>query len=428
MMLLIKKGRVLDPASKTDDTMDILIKDGKINSIEKNLLAKEKIEVINAKGKLVVPGLIDVHTHLREPGYEYKETIKTGSEAAAAGGFTSIVCMPNTMPVNDNKSVTDFIVAQARNKGIVNVYPVGAATKGQKGEELAEIGELKEAGVVAVSDDGRPVMNSEVMRRILEYTKMFNLPVISHCEDLFLSAEGVMNEGYFSTLLGLKGIPEAAEEVMVARDIALAGLTKGKLHIAHISTKGSLRYIKEAKERGIDVTCEVTPHHLTLTEEYLKEYNTNYKMNPPLRTEENREALLQGLRDGTIDIIASDHAPHEITSKEVEFDHASFGIIGLETTLPLTLRLVHEKVISLKEAIARLTINPSRLLNLNKGSIGIGKDADITIIDLEKEERIDIKKFRSKSKNSPFDGWRLKGVVEKTIVGGRIVFDRAEKG
>lgn len=427
-MLLIKQGRVLDPASKTDDIMDIVIKDGKVNAMGKRISCKEQIEVIDAEGKLIVPGLIDVHTHLREPGYEHKETIKTGTAAAAAGGFTSIACMPNTMPVNDNKSVTDFIISQARNRGVVNVYPVGAATKGQKGEELAEIGDLKEAGVVAVSDDGRPVMNSEVMRRILEYTRMFNLPVISHCEDLFLSSKGVMNEGYFSTLLGLKGIPATAEEVMVARDIALAELTKGKLHIAHASTKGSLRYIKDAKERGIDVSCEVTPHHFTLTEEYLKDYNTNYKINPPLRTEEDREALLHGLRDGTVDIIASDHAPHEIASKEVEFDHASFGIIGLETTLPLTLKLVHEKVISLKEAIAKLTINPSRLLNLNKGSIGIGKDADITIIDMEKEECIDIKKFRSKSKNSPFDGWGLKGVVEKTIAGGRIVFDKAAQG
>lgn len=249
-MLLIKQGRVLDPASKTDDIMDIVIKDGKVNAMGKRISCKEQIEVIDAEGKLIVPGLIDVHTHLREPGYEHKETIKTGTAAAAAGGFTSIACMPNTMPVNDNKSVTDFIISQARNRGVVNVYPVGAATKGQKGEELAEIGDLKEAGVVAVSDDGRPVMNSEVMRRILEYTRMFNLPVISHCEDLFLSSKGVMNEGYFSTLLGLKGIPATAEEVMVARDIALAELTKGKLHIAHASTKGSLRYIKDAKREA----------------------------------------------------------------------------------------------------------------------------------------------------------------------------------
>jgi dihydroorotase len=428
MSLLIKGGRVLDPLSGIDGLFDVLIEKGKISAVDKDLSKKETAKTIDAKGRLVVPGLIDVHTHLREPGYEYKETIKTGTAAAAAGGFTSVACMPNTLPVNDNQAVTDFIVTQAKKEGIVNVYPIGAISLGLKGEDLVEIGDLKESGIVAVSDDGRSVMNSELMRRVLEYTRMFKLPVIAHCEDKDLAGNGVAIEGYYATLLGLKGIPAAAEEVMVARDIALAGLTGGRLHIAHTSTKGSLRHIGEAKKRGINVTCEVTPHHFTLTDEYLQDYDTNYKVNPPLGTEEDRAAVIEALKDGTADIIASDHAPHDSTSKEVEFDQAAFGMIGLETTLPLTLKLVHEKIISLKDAIARLTVNPSRLLGLDKGSLAIGKEADITIIDFEKEHTVDSNRFKSKSKNSPFHGWKLKGIAEMTIVEGRVVFDRAKEG
>ncbi|OGW12615.1 MAG: dihydroorotase [Nitrospinae bacterium RIFCSPLOWO2_12_FULL_39_93] len=420
-MILIKNGRVIDPANKIDAILDILIENGRITEIGKAISHQPSaISLIDASGKIVVPGLIDMHVHLREPGYEYKETVKTGAESALAGGFTSIACMPNTKPVNDNQSVTDFILDKARKEGVVNVYPIGAITKGLKGEELAEIGELKSSGVVAITDDGKPVMNSELMRRGMEYASMFDLPVISHCEDLKLSEGGVMNEGFVSTELGLKGIPDTAEVVMVARDIALAELTGAKLHIAHVSTRGAVSLIKGAKLRGVNITCETAPHYFTITEKEVIGYDTNAKMNPPLRTEDDLKAIKEGLRDGTIDVIATDHAPHEVSEKEVEFDRALFGIVGLETALPLTLKLAHNGVISILEAISKLTINPARILGLNKGTLSVGSDADITIIDLDKEWQVDVTKFKSKGKNSPFQGWHVKGVVEVVIVGGHI--------
>jgi dihydroorotase len=422
--ILIKNGRVIDPANRIDAILDILIENGKIVEIGKELIIPNpELRTIHASHKLVVPGLIDMHVHLREPGYEYKETIKTGTEAALAGGFTSIACMPNTKPVNDNQSVTEFIMDKAKKEGVVNVYPVGAITKGLEGKELSEIGELKSAGVVAITDDGRPVMNSELMRRAMEYASMFDLLIISHCEDLFLSDGGVMNEGFISTELGLKGIPNAAETVMVARDIALAELTGSKLHIAHVSTAGAVGLMREAKLRGIKVTCETAPHYFTLTEREIKNYNTNAKVNPPLRSEGDLRAIGEGLKDGTIDVIATDHAPHSAFEKDVEFDRAPFGIAGLETALSLTLKLTGEGVISIPDAIAKLTINPARVLNLNKGTLSVGGDADITIINPEKEWLIDVARFKSKGKNSPFHGYKVKGGIEIVIVQGDIRYD-----
>ena len=419
-IILIKNGRVIDPANKIDTVLDILIDNGKIIETGKKLSTQHSaLVIIDASDKIVVPGLIDMHVHLREPGYEYKETIKTGTEAALAGGFTSIACMPNTKPVNDNQSVTDFILDKARKEGVVNVYPVGAITKGLKGEELSEIGELKSAGVVAITDDGKPVMNSELMRRAMEYASMFDLPVISHCEDLHLSEGGVMNEGFVSTELGLKGIPNAAEDVMTARDIALSELTGARLHIAHVSTRGAVNLIREAKSRGVKVTCETAPHYFTLTEKTVDDYNTNAKMNPPLRSEDDLKAIIEGLKDGTIDVIATDHAPHEASEKDVEFDKAPFGIVGLETSLPLTLKLVEDGIISLTEAIAKLTVNPSRILNLNKGTLSVDADADISIINPDKEWQIDITRFKSKGKNSPFHGLKVKGLVNTVIINGK---------
>lgn len=431
--LLIKNGRVIDPASGLDGLFDIYVVDGKIVEIEgqgrkdyQSFVVKgqgEDWQVIDASGLNVFPGFIDLHTHLREPGYEYKETIKTGTEAAAAGGFTSIVCMANTDPPNDNSSVTRYIIKRAVEEGCVNVFPVGALSKGLKGEVLSEAGELKSAGVVALSDDGRPVMDGGFMRRGLEYAKAFGLPIISHCEDLTITGDGVMNEGFTSTRLGLKGIPKASEEVMVARDIALTALTGGRLHIAHVSTKWSVELIRRAKERGIRVSAEVTPHHLTLTDEAVIGYNTNARMNPPLREMEDIEALREGLRDGTIDCIATDHAPQSSIEKDVEFDRAENGVVGLETALPLVLRLVGEGILSLSDMIARLTINPARVLGLDKGRLKVGGDADITIIDLNREWVVDPNQFKSKGRNTPFEGWKMKGKVVKTIVGGRVVYE-----
>jgi dihydroorotase len=422
MKLLIKGGRVVDPANNVDEVLDLLIEKGKIKNLAKRIEDKQA-KVIKAGGKVVVPGLIDMHTHLREPGREDEETIETGTRAAASGGFTSIACMANTEPVVDNQSIVKFIIDKAEKEGLVNVFPVGAITKGLKGEELAEIGELKKAGVVAISDDGEPLMNSEVMRRALEYSKMFALPIISHPEDKNLSAGGVMNEGYISTILGFKGIPPQAEEVMVARDLILAEMIGGNLHFAHLSTRGSVELVREAKARGVKVTSEATPHHFTLTDEEVRSFDTDTKVNPPLRTEEDVKAVKQGLREGVIDTIATDHAPHSFEEKNVEYDYAPFGVVGLETALPLVItELVEKKALSLKKAIAKLTINPAKILGIDKGTLARGKDADVTIIDLKKEIIVAPDKFKSKSKNSPFKNRKLRGTVVMTIVKGKLLY------
>jgi dihydroorotase len=423
MKILLKGGRVLDPVHNLDDTLDLLIEDGKIANISKNIEAGGA-ETIDARGKLVVPGLIDIHVHLRDPGYEYKEDIVTGTRAAAAGGFTSVACMPNTNPVNDNKAVTLYIRRKAAEEGCVNVFPVGSITKGLKGESLAEMGELKEAGCLAVSDDGRPVANGELMRRALEYARPFGLTVISHAEDISLVGEGVMNEGFVATELGLKGIPWVAEDAAVARDVMLAEFAGARLHVAHVSTRGAVEIVRAAKKRGVRVTCEATPHHFTLTDEAVRGYNTNAKMNPPLRSAEDVAAVRAGLADGTIDAIATDHAPHHIDEKNVEFNIALNGIVGLETALPLSLRLVEDGILPLKDAIARLTIGPARALGIPRGTLEVGTAADVTVIDPELKWTVAAEKLLSKSKNTPFDGWKLKGVATHTIVGGKIVYQR----
>lgn len=425
MSVLIKGGRIIDPSRDIDTKGNILIEKGKIKSFPgdtKKYEKDSKVQVIDAGGKVVSPGFVDIHVHLREPGFEHKETIRTGCESAAAGGFTSIVCMPNTNPINDNASVTEYILLKARTEGIVNVFPIGAITKGEKGETLAQIGEMYEAGCVGISDDGMPVMNSKVMRHAMEYVKAFGIPVISHAEDKNLSGSGVMNEGETSTLLGLNGIPAASEDVMVSRDITLAELTGTHLHICHVSTKGSVRLIRAAKKRGVNVTAEAAPHHFTLTDKAIAEYNTNAKMNPPLRSEKDVEAVREGLTDGTIDVIATDHAPHSEDEKKVEFDVAPFGIVGLETALPLSLKLVGDGVLSLRDMIAKLTHIPSEIVNIEKGTLNPGTPADIVIFDPNAKITIDKEKFRSKSKNTPFNGWELRGTVLYTIVNGKVVY------
>lgn len=425
MSILIRGGYLIDTKRKRGDINDILIEDGKIALIGKDLKPGPDCErLIDATRKVVIPGLIDIHTHAREPGFEYKEDIRSVSEAAAAGGFTAICSMPNTLPVNDNRAVTEFIRSRAKEVGLVNIFPIGAITKGSQGVELAEIGELFDAGCVAISDDGRAVMNSEVMRRGMEYANTFNVPLISHCEDTNLSSGGVMNEGIVSTRLGLHGIPPIAEEIMVARDILLAGYTGCRLHLAHISTAGSVRIIREAKSRGITVTSETAPHYFTLTEDLVEGYDPNTKVNPPLRSHADLAAIRDGLKDGTIDLIATDHAPHAVEEKEREFDSAPFGIAGLETALPLTLSLVEDGLLSLEEAILKLTVNPASVIRIEKGYLAIGADADITIIDMDDRWVVDPARFRSKGRNSPFAGWKVKGSVFMTIMGGRIVFSK----
>ncbi len=429
MNLLIRNGRLIDPAHRRDEVTDIFIENGKIGRIGKSLKSdgpKSETQIIDGTDQWVVPGFVDLHVHLREPGFEYKETIKTGTEAAAAGGFTSVCCMPNTNPVNDNQAVTRMIIEKARQEGVVHVYPIGAITKGSKGEELSEVGDLVQAGCVAITDDGKPVMNSEVMRRAMEYALAFDLTVIDHCEDEHLMKDGVMNEGIVSMELGLKGIPAAAEEVMVARNLILAELTGAKLHLAHISTAGSVRLIREAKSRGVRVSAETCPHYFSLTEEAVRGYNTYAKMNPPLRTPQDRDAVRQGLKDGTLDVIATDHAPHTEDEKDREFDLAPFGVVGLETALPLTLMLVEEGVLSVEEAVAKLTVLPARVMRLNKGHLGLGADADLCLIDPGATWTVDPRRLRSKSKNTPFGGWKMKGLVSMTIVDGRVVYSTEE--
>ncbi|MBI4841991.1 MAG: dihydroorotase [candidate division NC10 bacterium] len=427
MRILIEGGRVIDPANKVDAVLDLWIEDGRIAALGPQppvRNAPPPDRVLDARGKVVCPGFVDLHVHLREPGREDKETIATGTRAAARGGFTSVCCMPNTNPVNDNQSVTEFILDRARKEGAVNVFPVGAITKGQQGEELAEIGELVRAGCLAISDDGKPVMNAEIMRRALEYAGMFSIPVIQHAEDLHMTGKGVMHEGLVSTDLGLGGIPAASEAVIVARDILLAELTGSHLHVAHVSTAEAIRLIREAKAKGLHVTCEATPHHFAVTDEAVRSFSTNAKMSPPLRSSRHVEAIKAGLTDGTIDAIATDHAPHTVQEKEQEFDYAPNGIIGLETAFGLAMTvLVEGEVLTLNQAIARLTSEPARIFNLPKGTLSVGADADVTILDPTREWVVDVRKFASKSRNSPFHGWKLRGEVLATIVGGKVVWE-----
>lgn len=420
MKILIKNGHVIDPSQNIDGVKDILINGKKVQGTFPKGKSPSADKTIDASDCIVIPGLVDMHTHLREPGYEYKETIKTGTMAAAKGGFTTVCCMPNTDPINDTISVTEFILRKALNEGSCTVYPIAAITKGEEGEVMTELEALIKAGSIAFSDDGKPVMNSLIMRRALEYSKIFDVPVISHCEDLKLSEGGVMNEGIASTLLGLKGIPKAAEEVMVARDISLSELTGGKLHIAHVSTEGSVRLIREAKTRGVNVTAETCPHYFSLTEDSLKGYDTNFKVNPPLRTEKDVSAIKQGIQDGTIDVIATDHAPHHYDDKNREFDTAAFGISGLETAFALGLKLVEDRVIDLSALISKMTLAPSKIMGISKGTLKKDADADIAIVDTKKRFTVDAGKFLSKGKNSAFDGWKLKGAVLKTIAMGKV--------
>jgi dihydroorotase len=419
MNILIRNGHIIDPANSVDAMLDLRIADGKIAKLGRpGSVPANGCQVIDAAGRLVVPGLIDMHVHLREPGYEYKETIATGTAAARAGGFTAVCCMPNTNPVNDCRSVTEFILSQAARSAFARVLPVGAVTKGSKGEELSEIGELRDAGCVGISDDGRPVANSGVMRRAMEYSRAFDLPVLSHCEDASLAARGVMNEGFVSTELGLRGVPNAAEDVMVARDIALAELTGARVHICHVSTAGAVRMVREAKARGVRVTAETCPHYFLLTDEAVRGYNTLAKMNPPLRSAEDVAAIRAGLADGTIDAIATDHAPHAGDEKAVEFDAAPFGIVGLETSVGLSLQLVQDGLLSLSELVRRMSANPAAILRVKGGTLAAGADADVTIIDPEAPWTVNAAEFKSKSRNTPFDGWKLKGRAVQTIVGG----------
>jgi dihydroorotase len=420
--LVVRNGRVIDPANGVDAVLDVLVVDGAIAQVGPRLAAPPHATVVDATGKVVCPGFIDVHVHLREPGFEYKETVASGTRAAAAGGFTSVCAMANTHPVNDNRSITDYILAKAQTEGIVRVYPIGAVTRGLNGEELAELAELAEAGCVAYSDDGKPVMNSALYRHAMEYTLPFGAPVISHAEDAHLARGTSMNEGIVSTELGIPGAPAAAEDIMVARDLLLAETTGAHVHIAHLSTAGGVRLVRDAKARGVNVTAEVTPHHLVLTEDAVRTYDPNAKMNPPLRTKRDREAVLEGLADGTIECIATDHAPHAVSEKEGEFDRAAFGIVGLETAVAVLLdRLVRPGSLSLTTMVARLTSDPARLFGLPGGSLTVGRPGDLTILDLGRELTVAPGTFHSRGTNTPFAGWKLVGGPWMTIVNGHAV-------
>jgi dihydroorotase len=420
--LLIKGGRVIDPASGTDQQADVLIQDGRIAKVGVDLESVEAA-VFGAKGLIVAPGFIDMHVHLREPGIEHAETIETGARAAAAGGFTSICSMPNTLPVNDNATVTSYIIERARQLAVTNVYPIGAITKNSAGEELSAIGSMKAAGVVAISDDGRPVMNARVMRRAMEFARSFDLPVIDHCEDLNLSAGGDMHEGFASVRLGLRGIPASSEDVMVARDILLAETTGARFHVAHISTRNAMAMVAYAKQRGLPVTCEATPHHFALTDAGMKPYDSNYKMKPPLRTAGDAAAVIDGIVSGAVDAIASDHAPHAGSDKMQEFEKCPFGIIGLETALGLALEhLAHTGRINLMRLVELFTTGPARALHLDRGTLRVGAPADVTIFSTTREWIYDVNQSFSKSRNSPFDGHAFRGGPVATIVGGRIVW------
>lgn len=421
MKLLIKKGHIIDVKAGIDGVFDLLAENGKIVEISGDIDA-EGCEIIDAEGKYVLPGLVDAHCHLRDPGYEYKEDIESGTRSAAKGGFTSVACMPNTNPVIDSESVVKYILNKAKNEGYVNVYPIGAITKGLKGEELAEIGELKFAGAVAISDDGKPVKSSSIMKKAMQYASMFDIAVISHCEDTDLAEEGVMNEGYVSTALGLKGIPAAAEETMVARELILSEYLDIPIHIAHVSTALSVELIRNAKKRGVRVTCETCPHYFSLTEEACIGYDTNAKVNPPLRTARDVQAVIDGIVDDTIDIIATDHAPHHIDEKRIEFSLAANGMVGFETALPLAVtRLVRPGIITMRRLVEKMSLNPAKLLGINKGTLEPGSAADITIVDIDAKFTVRPEYFESKSKNSPFGGMELCGLVWGTIVNGKPV-------
>jgi dihydroorotase len=423
--LLLRGGRVVDPAQGIDETLDVLINEDTVAEVGPKLSSRGA-QVIEARGLVVCPGFIDIHTHLREPGQEHKETIATGTRAAAAGGFSAVCCMPNTTPVNDNEGITRLIVERARNEGAVRVYPIGAITQGSKGEELAEFGDLREAGCVAVSDDGMPVADSAVMRRALEYAKAFDLVVIDHCEDPSLSRQTCMNEGPVSTHLGLRGEPSVGEAVMVERDVLLAELTGSRVHVAHISAAASVDAVRRGKARGVRVTSEVTPHHLFLTDEAVREtgYDTSTKMKPPLRSEADRQASIAGLVDGTIDCIATDHAPHHVDDKQVEYDCAANGVVGLETAVPLCLdRLVGKGVVNLARLVALLSTNPARVLDLPGGTLAPGSPGDVTLIDLGRKRQVDPGRFESLGRNTPFEGWILKGWPVATVVAGKVVWD-----
>jgi dihydroorotase len=424
MSLLLRGGRVVDPSQDLDRLADVLLLDGVVEAIGEGLEAGEDVEVVDVTDRVVVPGLIDVHVHLREPGQEYKETIESGCRAAAAGGFTAVACMANTEPVNDNRSVTEHILSEARRHPFARVYPIGAISKGLYGEELAEFGQLAAAGVVGLSDDGRPVESADLMRRALSYAQHFDLPVIQHAQDLDTSGNGVMHEGEWSTRAGLPGIPGVAEDIMVARDLLLLELVGGRYHVQHLSTRRSVELIRDGKARGLRVTTEVTPHHLLLTDRAVFEtgFSTHTKMNPPLRSESDRQAVMEGLLDGTIDLIASDHAPHHEDEKNVEFSEAPFGIVGLETTTSLCLdRLVKPGLMSLARLVELLSCRPAEVFSLPGGSLANGQPADVTILDLDKEVTIDVEAFESKSRNTPFAGWTLQGAAVRTIVGGRLI-------
>ena len=420
--LLIKNGRVIDPASGHDGPADVLIEDGRIAAVAGSLVC-DGLEVLDATGLVVAPGFIDMHVHLREPGIEHSETIETGARAAAAGGFTSICCMPNTLPVNDNATVTSYIIERARQYAAVNVFPIGAITKNSAGEELAAYGSMKNAGIVAISDDGRPVMNARVMRRAMQMAKSFDLPVIDHCEDLNLSAGGEMHEGVQSTRLGLRGIPGSSEDVMVARDILLSETTGTRYHVAHISSRHSIHMVQFAKKRGLPVTCEATPHHFALTDAHIASYDSSYKMKPPLRSECDVAAVYEGIISGTVDALATDHAPHPGSEKMQEFEKCPFGIIGLETALGLALeKLFHSGKINLMRLVELFTTGPARILHLNRGTLAPGAPGDVTLFDTERAWTYDVNRSFSKSKNTPFDGWQFRGGPVATVVGGKIAW------
>jgi len=422
MQLIIRQGRVVDPSQKINKVLDLGIEEGRVVEMAPRIRKKGRKE-IDARGLIVAPGFIDMHVHLREPGREDAETIETGTNAAARGGFTGVACMPNTNPVNDSEAVTSFILERAREVSKVAVYPIGAITKGSMGESLAEIGEMHRAGIVAVSDDGRPVQNNQIVRRAMEYSKLFDLPVIDHCDDKDLAAGGVMNEGYYSTLLGLRGINPAAEEIHVLRDIVLARQTKARVHIAHLSTRHSLEAVTRARSENIPITCEVTPHHLLLTEAQVTSYSTNMKMNPPLRSQEDVDALVAGLASGAIDAIATDHAPHNANDKMLEFDRAPFGVVGVETAIGLILdRFVRTGILSLDRMVQLFSTNPARILKLERGTLAKNSWADVTVMDLELQWVVRSDEFQSRSRNTPFEGWQLRGGPVMTIVRGRVVW------